>query len=329
MNKWITLVVGVVLCVGCSAPSSQSKSPMTRPSFNADSAYSYVSAQVNFGPRVPDSKAHTECAVWLVQQLKRFGAEVTLQQGRMINYAGHEQQIYNIIASFVPQGSQEERILLAAHYDSRPWCDEEDEYSQRFQGVPGANDGASGVGVLLEIARQLGIKQANNEPFTPTDIVLFDCEDMGTPAFYTGQQRENTWCLGSQLWAREYAYGTEMPLDLKYRFGVLLDMVGAPDAVFPKEYYSVQFANDYVETIWRIAQRLGHGRYFSAALSYPITDDHYYVNTTTGIPMVDIIHYDARGNAGFASWWHTTEDDMQHIDRNTLQAVGEVVMSLL
>ncbi len=275
-----------------------------------------------FGPRVPNSKAHNDCAVWLIQQLRAKGAKVELQRGQMPDYRGNMQQIYNIIAHFsTPDIASRPRILLGAHYDTRPWCDEEADYADRYYNVPGANDGASGVGVLMEIGRQLGQRIADSTLRTPVDIVLFDVEDMGTPRFYTGMEREDTWCLGSQLWAKSNT--------LPYRFGIVLDMVGAPDASFPRELYSTQYAQNYQQQIWRAAEKLGYGALFSQQQSYPITDDHYYVNYIAGIPCVDIIHYDISNGTGFASWWHTRNDDMSNISRSTLQAVGEVVMSQL
>ena len=275
-----------------------------------------------FGPRVPNSKAHNDCAVWLIQQLRAKGAKVELQRGQMPDYRGNMQQIYNIIAHFsTPEIAHRPRILLGAHYDTRPWCDEEADYADRYYNVPGANDGASGVGVLMEIGRQLGQRIADSTLRTPVDIVLFDVEDMGTPRFYTGMEREDTWCLGSQLWAKNNT--------LPYRFGIVLDMVGAPDASFPRELYSTQYAQNYQQQIWRAAEKLGYGALFSQQQSYPITDDHYYVNYIAGIPCVDIIHYDISNGTGFASWWHTRNDDMSNISRSTLQAVGEVVMSQL
>ena len=275
-----------------------------------------------FGPRVPNSKAHNDCAVWLIQQLRAKGAKVELQRGQMPDYRGNMQQIYNIIAHFsTPEIASRPRILLGAHYDTRPWCDEEADYADRYYNVPGANDGASGVGVLMEIGRQLGQRIADSTLHTPVDIVLFDVEDMGTPRFYTGMEREDTWCLGSQLWAKSNT--------LPYRFGIVLDMVGAPDASFPRELYSTQYAQNYQQQIWRAAEKLGYGALFSQQQSYPITDDHYYVNYIAGIPCVDIIHYDISNGTGFASWWHTRNDDMSNISRSTLQAVGEVVMSQL
>ena len=300
---------------------------ISRPSFSSDSAYAYIERQMAFGPRVPNSNAHMQCAVWLIEQLKAFGAEVELQKGFMPDYKGDNQQIYNIIGHFTPvqrdsASHVSARILLSAHYDTRPWCDEEDDYSDRFYNVPGANDGASGVGVLLEVARQLGQKDSLK---TPVDIIFFDCEDMGTPRVYTGAEREDTWCLGSQLWATNYAKNSAAV----YAYGIILDMVGAPDAVFPLEMYSTQYASNYQHQIWRAAEQLGYGAMFSKQQSYPITDDHYYINYIAGIPCVDVIHYDIRNATGFPHWWHTRNDNMDNISKSTLQAVGEVVMSQL
>ena len=322
----------------------------TRPSFSSDSAYAYIERQMAFGPRVPNSNAHMQCAVWLIEQLKAFGAEVELQKGFMPDYKGDNQQIYNIIGHFTPshQGKgrgEASRILLGAHYDTRPWCDEEEDYSERFYNVPGANDGASGVGVLLEVARQIGLKLSNSDSglSAPVDIIFFDCEDMGTPRVYTGAEREDTWCLGSQLWATHYAKslsaskasglsaegGLSSVSEAVYAYGIVLDMVGAPDAVFPLEMYSTQYASNYQQQIWRAAEQLGYGAMFSKQQSYPITDDHYYINYIAGIPCVNVIHYDIRNATGFPHWWHTRQDNMNNISKATLQAVGEVVMSQL
>ena len=303
------------------------RSVVERPAFCADSAYAHIEAQMSFGPRVPNSAAHSQCAVWLIEQLRAYGAEVELQKGYMPDYRGNNQQIYNIIGHFYTlETATRPRILLGAHYDTRPWCDEEEDYADRYYNVPGANDGASGVGVLLEVARQLGLRIADSTLTTPVDIIFFDCEDMGTPHFFVGQEKDNTWCLGSQLWANNYVEEAAKP---QYRFGILLDMVGAPDATFPLEMYSSQYAANYQQQIWRSAEKLGYGAMFSNQQTYPITDDHYYVNAIAGIPCVDIIHYDMRNATGFPSWWHTRQDNMTNISRSTLQAVGEVVMSQL
>ena len=332
----VQLVI-LVLLVSCNKKTVV----IDRPAFSSDSAYAYIERQMAFGPRVPNSAAHTQCAVWLIEQLRAFGAEVELQKGFMPDYRDHNQQIYNIIGHFhTPENASRPRILLGAHYDCRPWCDEEPNYADRLYNVPGANDGASGVGVLLEVARQLGLRDSLK---APVDIIFFDCEDMGTPRFYTGTEREDTWCLGSQLWATNYARlsgeaglsaersNSETVYQAKpvYKFGLVLDMVGAPDAVFPLEMYSTSYASNYQQQIWRAAEQLGYGAKFSSMQSYPITDDHYYINYIAGIPCVDVIHYDVRNATGFPFWWHTRQDNMDNISKSTLQAVGEVVMSQL
>ena len=323
--KGYRLFIGLLVCalVGCTP---KSKVP-ERPAFDSDSAYAYIEKQMSFGPRVPNGKGHNDCAVWMMQQLRAQGAQVELQRGQMPDYRGNMQEIYNIIAHFsTPSIENRPHILLGAHYDTRPWCDEEADYNERFYNVPGANDGASGVGVLMEIGRQLGKRIIDSTLRTPVDIIFFDCEDMGTPRFYIGEEREDTWCLGSQLWAMNYSRQLSA---ISYQFGIVLDMVGDPNAFFPRELYSTQYANNYQQKIWRAAESLGYGAMFSQQQSYPITDDHYYVNYIAGIPCVDIIHYDIRNATGFPSWWHTRNDDMQNISRTTLQAVGETVMSQL
>lgn len=306
-----------LLFVSCGGKKAAT---VSRPSFCADSAYQYIATQLEFGPRVPNSKGHVDCAAFIVRKLREAGADVILQKGTMIDYSGREQQVMNIIGRFGAELNRSS-ILLAAHYDTRPWTDNEENYEDRRYCVPGANDGASGVGVLLEIARQLSLLDSISKPI---DLVFFDLEDMGTPSFYNGAERENTWCLGSQLFAEDYLVSGSP----RYVYGVLLDMVGAPDAVFPREYYSYQYAPNVQEQIWRAATSLGHGRYFSSAISYPITDDHLYLNQA-GIPVVDIIHYSPSSTTGFPAWWHTRADDMENISISTLQAVGETMMALI
>jgi Zn-dependent M28 family amino/carboxypeptidase len=248
----------------------------------------------------------------------------------MTNYAGEDQPIRNIVAYF--EGSTPNAVLLCAHWDCRPWTDEEELYEHRFTPVLGANDGASGVGVILEIVRQLAIRKAQGEFVPSVRVVFFDCEDMGTPNHYTGPQREHTWCLGSQLWAKEYKQSTSnsQRATVNCQYGILLDMVGDPSATFPREYISETYAASYVEQVWRTALRLGYGRYFVQQSSYnPITDDHQYVNMIANIPCIDIIDYKPNSASGFQDWWHTQQDDMQNINKQTLQAVGETVLTTI
>ena len=322
----------IALClVLCSCQTKTKTTPAdVRCAFSADSAYTYIAQQLAFGARVPGSEAHEACGDWLVSELARHGAQVKSQHGTMTNYAGKPQAIRNIVALL--EGNTAHAILLCAHWDCRPWSDEEELYENRFEPVMGANDGASGVGVILEMVRQLSIRKSKGGFVPSVQVVFFDCEDMGTPAHFTGPQRDHTWCLGSQLWAREYKQSNvECQMStVKCQYGVLLDMVGDPSATFPREYYSMQYAGSYVERLWREASRLGYGRYFvQQATYYPITDDHYYVNTMAGIPCVDIIDYKMNTETGFAEWWHTQHDDIQNINKQTLQAVGETVLTTI
>ena len=335
------LLIGISLLSACAPkPKKPVKPQLEAASFCSDSAYQFIQDQVAFTPRVPGTAAHSRCIDYLSEQLQRFGCEVELQTGVMTNYEGKAQPVTNIIGHHIvsnegvaqtSNNTLSSRFLLCAHYDSRPWADQEEEYDNRQTPVPGANDGASGVGVLLEIARQLDLlNKGGNSLKNNVDIVFFDCEDMGTPDFYTEKQQEDTWCLGSQLWAQNYVKAkADGRITKTYDAAILLDMVGSPDAVFPKEYYSMLYARRITEKVWQNAEKLGYTRYFSNELAYPIIDDHYYINTIASIPAIDIIHYDQRSESGFAHYWHTVHDDMTNINRNTLQAVGEVVLTTI
>ena len=320
-----SILVLLLLCVSCVKQQQSSTTNSQLSTFSADSAYAYIAQQLAFGARVPGTQAHEACGDWLVSELARHGAQVKNQHGTMTNYAGKPQAIRNIVA--ILEGNTSHAILLCAHWDCRPWSDEEELYEDRFEPVMGANDGASGVGVILEMVRQLALRKAKGEFIPTVQVVFFDCEDMGTPAHFTGSQRDHTWCLGSQYWAQELKIQNSK---FKINYGILLDMVGDPSATFPREYFSMQYAGSYVERLWREASKLGYGRYFvQQATYYPITDDHYYVSTIAGIPCVDIIDYKTNTETGFAEWWHTQHDDIQNINKQTLQAVGETVLTTI
>ena len=307
-NLKYLLLACTLLLAGCGLSAKRSvsesgQSSVSGLSFSGDSASAYVAGQVAFGPRVPGTDAHHDCVQYIGRTLERFGATVEIQTGEVMRYDGEWQHVANICAHLPADSAYqgEKTVLLCAHYDSRPWADQEEDYSHRMSPIPGANDGASGVGVLMEVARQW---QNLSERKRPVEIVLFDCEDMGTPQFYTGKQREHTWCLGAQLWARMLVESRESKA--VYAFGILLDMVGDPNASFPREYYSEQYAGKYVEKIWRTAEQLGYG--------------HRFVST---------IHYVPGSETGFAWWWHTHSDDMRNVNPGTLQEVGKVLMSVI
>ncbi|MCP9234434.1 M28 family peptidase [Lewinella sp. JB7] len=281
------------------------------PKFDRDSAYAYVERQVNFGPRIVNSDAHRQTKAWLVDRLEAFGAQVVEQDFTAEAYDGTELRATNIIACYAPQLS--DRILLAAHWDTRPFADSELETDPNAV-VNGADDGASGVGVLLEVARQLGL----NTPDIGVDIVLLDAEDYGEA---NGGNR-NSWGLGAQYYSRN----VPQP---KPRFGILLDMVGGRDANFAVEGYSEKYAPEVVRKVWRLADGMGYGNYFVNERGGAITDDHYFLNTIAGIPTIDIINHRKDTKSGFVEHWHTGNDNMDVIDKRTLRAAGQVVLATI
>lgn len=283
------------------------------PAFSADSAYKYVKAQVDFGPRMPNTKQHDECANYLEQQLKQFGAQVTVQRADLTAFDGKVLKSENIIGSYNPEAQN--RILLFAHWDTRPWADNDPNPKNHNTPILGANDGASGVGVLLEIARNLG----KEKPNIGVDIIFFDMEDYGTV-----EGGEDSWCLGTQYWAMNLPTSSNKP-----KFGILLDMVGAPNATFYKEQFSQLYAPDIVEKVWSQAAALGLGQTFVDEQGGAITDDHIYVNKLAGIPSIDIIQFDKNTSTGFAAYWHTVDDTMANVDKTTLQAVGVTLLNVI
>lgn len=288
------------------------------PPFNADSAYSYIEAQLSFGPRVPNTEAHDKCALWLEEKFNSFGADVLVQKAKVEAYDGSLLNMSNIIARFQPE--KVNRLLLMAHWDTRPFADHDPDPDRQNHPIPGANDGASGVGVLLEIGRLLGETNTN----IGIDIILFDVEDYGVPDHLDIEWNVDSWCLGSQYWSRN-------PHEKGYyaRYGILLDMVGAKNAVFTQEEVSVYYAKTVLEKVWKKAREIGYSDYFSYEKTPQIVDDHRYVNEILGIPSIDIIQYDHGTESNFGSFWHTHNDDLQIIDKKTLKAVGEVVLNVI
>lgn len=287
------------------------------PAFNADSAYFFVSEQVAFGPRVPNTEAHRHAGKWLAKTLGSFADTLYTQETRVRAYDGTVLNIKNIIGAFQPE--KRRRILLCAHWDSRPYADYDPDPANHYTPIDGANDGASGVGVLLEIARLLH-QQA---PDVGVDIIFFDAEDYGRHRF-SDRPDEDSWALGAQHWARN----PHRP-DYFARFGILLDMVGASDAVFKREGYSMLYAANIVRKVWETAQRLGYGHMFVNRDGGFITDDHYYVNMIRNIPTINIIHQNDTTPHGFFPQWHTMADNMDVIDKYTLRAVGETVVAVV
>ncbi|HAG17132.1 MAG TPA: glutamine cyclotransferase [Bacteroidales bacterium] len=289
------------------------------PPFNADSAFSFVAAQTAFGPRVPNTAAHQKCALYLQNKLRGYADTVMVQEFQMRAFDGTILNGKNIIASFNPKN--EKRIFLSAHWDSRPFADHDPDAANHKTPIDGANDGASGVGILIELARLLQIQKAE----MGVDIILFDLEDYGTPEFAPRTANsENTWALGSQYWSLNPHYP-----NYNAQYGILLDMVGAKNAVFRMEYFSMLYAPQIVKDVWKTAATLGFSDYFLLENGSSVLDDHYFINRNSQIPTIDIIQHDSKMASGFYEHWHTLNDNLQNIDKETLNAVGLVVTQVV
>ncbi len=306
-------------------PNAEKQSEVVVPEFSKDSAMYYLKKQVNFGPRVPNKAAHIACGDWIVSTLRSFGAKVTEQKTVVNAWDGTPLKIRNIIGAFNPAAHK--RVLLAAHWDTRPYADKDPDESMQKKPIDGANDGASGVAVLLEIARNI----QSIPPGVGVDIIFFDAEDYGKPEWDKTENPDDYlfWCLGSQYWQKN----PHVP-GYSAIYGILLDMVGGKDARFNKEGISMQVAPDVVNALWSNASRLGFGSQFQEPVTGEIVDDHIFMNRA-GIRSVDII--DMRpstksmgfGGYEFGSTHHTHKDNLSNIDPTTLDAVGKTVIYTL
>ncbi|MEN2284025.1 M28 family peptidase [Algoriphagus sp. SE2] len=303
----------------CSAPEKKTETvaevPVKPyPSFSPDSAYAYIQKQVDFGPRVPMTPAHQETKEWIIAKFESFGLNVSTQDFEAKTYDNLTWNLTNIIASYKPEATK--RIMLSAHWDTRRFADKDSQ--DMDQPIDGANDGASGVGVLLEIARTITSQQL--EPEVGIDFILFDGEDDGE--LENGPRLNNGkiwWCLGSQYWS----LNKHVPNYSAY-YGILLDMVGAKGAHFYYEGYSRQYAAGILRKVWENAAKIGHSDFFVMREAAEILDDHAFVNENAGIPMIDILDFSP--DYGFGHYHHTHSDNMELIDKRTLQAVGETVL---
>lgn len=314
----------IFLMVGCKNEKPSEEKPLINikvPVFNADSSYTFVKKQVNFGPRVPNTPAHKNAGDYLIAEMKRNGASVITQPFEATTFDNQQLKLRNIIASFSP--AKEKRILLAAHWDTRPFADKDSE--KKDAPFDGANDGASGVGVLLEIARVLG---ANPLPDVGVDIILFDGEDWGEKNddltnYPLPEGQESWWCLGSQYWAKH-----KHKPNYKAYYGILLDMVGAKRSHFFREGLSIERAPKIVDNVWNTAARLGYSDYFVKQNVGEITDDHQFINRMANIPTIDIVDY-RPGIGFFGDYHHSTKDNLELISKETLQAVGVTLLNVI
>ena len=318
MKKFLFfLLISTALACGVdSKKTAPKKATIEVPAFSSDSAYVYIEKQVAFGYRYISSPGWNLCGDYLVNELSKYTPHVQEQNNRFTTYDGKSHNLRNIIAAFSPEKNN--RVLLCAHWDTRHVADHDT--INQDQPILGANDGGSGVAVLLEIARNLAIKDSK----IGVDIILFDAEDYGQPSDDSNPTVMDSWCIGSQYWSKN-------PHVENYyaRYGILLDMVGGKNATFTHEELSRFYAPNILNKVWKTAHTLGFDSYFKYEPTPQILDDHYYVNSIANIPTIDIIEYDHRTASGFYKHWHTHQDNMSHIDKSTLKAVGQTVMNVI
>lgn len=277
--------------------------------FSADSAYAFLKRQVDFGPRVPNTAAHRATAEWLEGMLRRYCDTVIVTRFTPVTFDNVRLDARNIFAQMNPEAT--ERTLLLAHWDTRPWADHDDDPALRQTPIEGANDGASGVAVILELARALRVSGFKGG----VDILFVDAEDWGSDG------DDASWALGAQHFAQHPPMTSYAP-----REAILLDMVGGKGATFTREYFSQQSNPALNQRIWQTAAQSGYGDIFIDRVETAVTDDHVPL-IQAGIPTVDIIDY--RPGEGFAPTWHTAHDNIGNIDTRTLEAVGTVIFRVL
>lgn len=317
----ILFTASVASCASKSSSAAGSSSSVndsiTVPKVDGDSAFAYVQAQVDLGPRPTGSPANVKCQEFIKNTLHRHKADTVIEQKANVKtWDGKMVPINNILAQYNKDAKT--RVLLLAHYDTRPVADRDPDPANQSKPILGANDGGSGVGVLLEIARKL----ADNRPGVGVDLLFVDAEDLGTDEANIPESEEG-WCLGSQYWSNHLPYDASN----KPKYGILLDMVGGSFANFVPEYFSSVYAPDVVNKVWSRAEAEGFTRYFTnSSPTGGIIDDHYYINKG-GIPCIDIIEAANGVTKSFPPYWHTMGDNMDIIDRDVLEAVGQTVLS--
>jgi Zn-dependent M28 family amino/carboxypeptidase len=306
-----------LLLVSCKEEkSSIPQAKLVVPVFNVDSAYAFIEKQIDFGPRVPGTDAQIACKEWIKSKMNAYGAKVIEQKYSAVIFNGEEKPGYNIMAQFNP--NVKNRVLLAAHWDTRMVADKDEDESKRNDAIDGADDGASGTAALIEIARLLQSEPMKN---MGVDILFFDLEDQG--GLDGVGEEESTYALGSLYWSENV-----VPTGYKAEFGILLDMIAAKGATFGIEEYSKKYAGMYLDKIWSTAKKMGKGHLFQDYEAGAIGDDHVNV-IKAGIPMVDIINRPMKTKHGFGHYHHTHKDDISIIDKSILQSVGQVVTTVI
>jgi hypothetical protein len=278
------------------------------PRFDEDHAFSYLVAQCDFGPRNPGSDGYYACLDYLITELDQSANEIILQ-----DFSYQEQRynkrynLENIVARYNPDS--EFQTIISAHWDTRPWADQEDLRQDRDQPIIGANDGASGVAILLELAKIMG----ENPPPIGVNLVFFDGEDLGVPG------ENSTYCQGSRFFAKN------LPIP-RPNEAINLDMVGDKQLVLPIERYSLEYHPKLVRHLWDRAKDMGLDA-FIGRVDYAIYDDHIPLNEIAGIPSIDLI--DFKYPNSYANFWHTMNDIPENCSEESLGQVGALMVDYI
>ncbi len=302
MSRQRTAGILVLAALGCGAGSW-----FSRKEFDGEQAMAYVTAQLAFGPRIPNTEGHRRAGDWILEQLGARADSVEVQAFSHVTAAGDTLRLRNFIAHFLPDRS--DRVLFLAHWDTRPRADRSPNPADRGRPVPGANDGASGVAVLLGLADAL----KHRPPAVGVDLLFVDGEDYGDFSTMTDV------LLGSRH------YASTLTPERRPLFAVLFDMVGDRDLQFLQEGYSVERAPEVVERVWAKARELGYQDYFRPTVGGGITDDHIPL-LDVGVRAIDVIDLDYGPNN---SYHHTVEDTEDKLSAKSLQVVGEVALALI
>ena len=287
-------------CGGTDA--TRSSGPRTR--FDGQRAYGYVRQQLDFGPRVPGTAAHRQAGDWLVQTLRGTADTVIVQEWVHVTARGDSLPMRNVLARFRPASG--ERVLYVAHWDTRPVADGEPDPARRTLPIPGANDGASGVALLLALGDALEAAP----PAVGVDLLLVDGEDYGDFG------RDEDVFIGSTWFAGHLPSPAYRPL-----FGVVWDMIGDRDLEIFQETNSVQAAPEVVARVWGAAEELGYGAVFVPRGKYAIEDDHMPL-IRQGLRVIDVIDFDFPHH-------HRLSDNLATVSAASLQVVGDVALSLV
>ncbi|HKI79035.1 MAG TPA: M28 family peptidase [Ignavibacteriaceae bacterium] len=319
-GKYIFLLFAIFFIYSCGEkPQQEISKPLYElaknyniPKFDSENAYNQVKAQVNFGPRNPNSKGHEAALNYLQNELKKYCDDVQLQSFTYSGYNDEKLNLTNIIGRFNP--AEKNRIILCAHWDTRPRAEKAEDPKRRNEPILGANDGGSGVGVILEMAKILKTNKINYG----VDLVLFDGEDYGK------ESDLDNFCLGSKYFAVNYK-------EPNYpAFSILLDLVGDKEAEFKVEGNSKNYAPEVIKTVWGIASQI-NANMFSQQDGSAIYDDHIPLNRA-GLKTIDIIDMELVGAdtpVKRRNYWHTHKDTMNNIGKNALQQVGDVLTHLI